>query len=259
MRAVENGHVLLKLVVRLRVERVAYLRATTVERSQHLDRRGQTVGEVVGVRTEILKAHFIDDVRSDYRRLAGLHVLVIVLRVIPARDQVEAADAGILDIHVRIPVAEGKRVVRRELIIHARAHADTTLWHAENIRERIADERSGIERNGIDDGAVIHRVAADVQKKRRTLVDGPAQVAAILLKHERGFLRGVRIARVPDIVGEIVEARTVKLVRARLGENLDAAVAELVVFGRERILVDADLADGILGGKLAAAEAIDID
>ena len=34
---------------------------------------------------------------------------------------------------------------------------------------------------------------------------------------------------------------------------------EPVVFGREGILVDADFADGFLGRKLAAAEAIDID
>lgn len=46
------------------------------------------------------------------------------------------------------------------------------------------------------------------------------------------------------------------LVCARLGENLDASVAELVVFSRERILVDADLANGFLGWNLAPAEAI---
>ena len=50
-----------------------------------------------------------------------------------------------------------------------------------------------------------------------------------------------------------------ELVRARLGEDLDAAVAELVVLGRERILVDADLADRLFRRKLAAAESVDED
>lgn len=44
-----------------------------------------------------------------------------------------------------------------------------------------------------------------------------------------------------------------------ISEDLDAAEAELVVLGRERILIDADLADGVLGGDLAAAESIDED
>ena len=50
-----------------------------------------------------------------------------------------------------------------------------------------------------------------------------------------------------------------KLVCAGLGEDFDAAVAELVVLGRKRILVDADLADRFLRGELASAESIDED
>ena len=49
------------------------------------------------------------------------------------------------------------------------------------------------------------------------------------------------------------------LVGPRLGENLDAAVAELVVFGRKRILIDADFADGGFWRKLACGEAVDIN
>ena len=45
------------------------------------------------------------------------------------------------------------------------------------------------------------------------------------------------------MVGEVVEDRSAKLVRPRLGEDLDAAQAELVILGRERILIDPDLAD----------------
>src|SRR5579884_1231867 len=44
-----------------------------------------------------------------------------------------------------------------------------------------------------------------------------------------------------------------------LGEDLDATVAQLVVLGRERILIDANLADRRLGRNLPAGESIDVD
>src|SRR5271157_1460551 len=49
------------------------------------------------------------------------------------------------------------------------------------------------------------------------------------------------------------------LVRARLSENLDSSVAQFVVFGRKRILIDADLANRRLRRKLAAGESVDVD
>ena len=64
---------------------------------------------------------------------------------------------------------------------------------------------------------------------------------------ERRLLGGVRIARVPEIVGEIVTDRASKLVAARLGKDLDAAKAELVVLGRKRVRVDPNFANGVFG------------
>src|SRR5207253_1364158 len=58
---------------------------------------------------------------------------------------------------------------------------------------------------------------------------------------------------------EVIPEVGVEFVRAGLCENLDAAEAQLVVLRRERILIDSDLPDGVLGGKLATAEAIDKD
>ena len=48
------------------------------------------------------------------------------------------------------------------------------------------------------------------------------------------------------------------LVGAGLCENLDAAVADLVVLRRKRILIDANFADGSLGRKLAGCEAVNV-
>ncbi len=51
----------------------------------------------------------------------------------------------------------------------------------------------------------------------------------------------------------------VKLVGTRLGEDLDSSVAELVVLGGERILVDADLADRRLRWKLSGGKTINVN
>ncbi len=49
------------------------------------------------------------------------------------------------------------------------------------------------------------------------------------------------------------------LVGTRLGEDLDAAIAQLVVFRREGILIDANLTNRRLGRNLAAGETIDVN
>ena len=70
---------------------------------------------------------------------------------------------------------------------------------------------------------------------------------------------GVRIAGIQGIVAEIEIYVSVELIRAGLGENFDTAVAQLVEFRRERILVDADFANGILGRQCSAGKSVDVD
>ena len=48
-----------------------------------------------------------------------------------------------------------------------------------------------------------------------------------------------------------------KLVRPRFGENLNTAIPELVLLRRERILIDADLANSRLWRQLASGKAVD--
>src|SRR5207248_11475838 len=68
-----------------------------------------------------------------------------------------------------------------------------------------------------------------------------------------------RISRIEDAVAVVDGDGAAIPVRSGLGEDLDAAESEAVVLGGEGVLVDADLADRLLGRKLAAAEAVDID
>ena len=54
------------------------------------------------------------------------------------------------------------------------------------------------------------------------------------------------LQRIPEIIGEVVRDGAPKLFRSWFGTDLDAAEAELIVFGGERILVDADFPDRVL-------------
>src|ERR1035437_8025141 len=90
--------------------------------------------------------------------------------------------------------------------------------------------------------STILRCASSV--KDDFLVSGPAGAAFEFIQQEGSLGGRVWIARVPKVVGEIPLRRSAILVGARLGEDFDLAVAQLVILRRERVLVDANLADG---------------
>jgi hypothetical protein len=50
-----------------------------------------------------------------------------------------------------------------------------------------------------------------------------------------------------------------ELVAARLGENLDSAIAQLVILRREGILIDSYFSDRRLGRNLSAGESVYLD
>jgi hypothetical protein len=111
----------------------------------------------------------------------------------------------------------------------------------------------------IDDRAVIDLAPLEIQKEGGPLTERPAHRAAVLFQEEwRLFLR-VGIPRVEDVIAEIEESLAVQLIRARFGEDLDAAITQLAELGRERVLIDAYFADRSLRRKLAAAEPVDIN
>src|SRR5438132_14381675 len=68
---------------------------------------------------------------------------------------------------------------------------------------------------------------------------------------------GERIARVENAVAVVEKQAAAEPVGAWSGEYFDPPEAQLIVFRGEGILVDTDLADGFLGGQVAAAEAVD--
>src|SRR5260370_12715881 len=89
------------------------------------------------------------------------------------------------------------------------------------------------------------------------VIDGSGQIPDEFVEREIGFLGRIRVARVPDLVGEIVEERAAKFIGAGLGENLNSPEADVIVLRRERILVDADLANRVFRRQFAATEPAD--
>ena len=66
-------------------------------------------------------------------------------------------------------------------------------------------------------------------------------------------------AGVEDFVVVLSEERAVELVSAGLGEDFNAAVADVIELGGEGILIDANFADGRFRRELAAGETVDVD
>ncbi len=253
-----DRRIVLKLVVVSRVGRMADARAAAVERSRHQDGRAHGVRDGRGIGPHVLEAQFVNGAAAQHRRLRDLHVLLGVLQVVGARHQVETADARVQQIGPQESVAQDQRVVRVDLVVHARAEADAPLRHSKDVRVRIDDpQRRRIERDPVDDGPVVHRVAPNVEEEGGALVKRPAHAPAVFFEDERRLLLRVRVAGIPETVAEVEVPGAVKFVSPRLGEDFDAAVAQLVEFRRERIRIDPDLANRLLRGELSAAESVD--
>ena len=206
-----------------------------------------------------LEPRFVDYLAAEYGRLGGLHGVIGRQPMNPAIEQVQITDTLILNIVAGEAVTHSEGVILAELIVDAGADAQAILGRFEDRIKGIFGQRIGIEREGVDDVPVMDIAFVDIHEKRRFLAERAAQVSAVFAQQEWRFLLRVRIARVEDVVAEIEIRGAVILVGARLGENLDSPVAELVEFRREGVLVDADLANGIFRGQRPAGETIDVD
>src|ERR1700683_4196043 len=70
---------------------------------------------------------------------------------------------------------------------------------------------------------------------------------------------GERIGRIERRIVSADLKLAMVTVGARLGEDFNAAITKLVVFRRERILINANLANRRLGRKLTGSEAVDVE
>src|SRR5882724_2966332 len=174
-----------------------------------------------------------------------------------ARNQIESPDARALNISASKTIANGQSVLGAELIVDSRVDSETALSRPKHISEGIDDRQClWIERDCVDDRAVVDLIAPHIEKERGAFVNSAAHTAAIFLQKKRRFLKRVRVARVPKLISEVEVDRALELICSGLRENLDSAKTELVVFRSERILVDANFANRFLRRKLAAAKTI---
>src|SRR5713226_8148479 len=120
-----------------------------------------------------------------------------------AGNQIESADTSALNISASKTIANGKRVLWVQLIVYARVDSETALPRPKHIRERIDNrERLWIESDCVDDRAVVDLIAPHIEKERGTFVNSSAYAAAVFLQKEWRFLQRVRVARVPELIGE---------------------------------------------------------
>src|SRR5438034_3798372 len=109
--------------------------------------------------------------------------MVCVLGMCAARNQIEPADAGALNISATETIANSQSVFGVELIVEARVDSETPLPRPKHVRERIDyRQRLWIESDCIDDRAVIHVVAPNIKKERRAFVNSSGYAAAIFLQ-----------------------------------------------------------------------------
>src|SRR5579864_3633335 len=99
----------------------------------------------------------------------------------------------------------------------------------------------------------------DIQEERGAPVQRTAPTGSVFLQQKRRLLLRIRVPRIPEVISEIKVGCAMKFVGAWFGEDLDAAIAQLVVFRGKGILIDAHLANRLLGGKLPSAESVYID
>src|SRR5215471_18490969 len=100
----------------------------------------------------------------------------------------------------------------------------------------------------------------DIQKERSAMVQRPAHAAANIFQTERRLFARIWIARVEYIAPVVKEHLPAKFILTRLRENLRAPVADGVKLRRERILIHANLANGIFvrQHRIARRESIDV-
>src|SRR6185312_482775 len=252
--------------------------ATTGEDALHDQRRRIRKRCLVGIGALILEAGFIDDLRVEGLGVGDLDSVFIASRVGRGSLQRIGADATVLRGAAFILIADGQHVLRANSKVQPRCNVladlrlkngsrrhrerETVAGQVARVAQRSRRSRRSKKAGRIDDRVLLNAAARSADAERRVLRQRAGHVA----EHEEGVVAGMLTAATEERVGGVERfgvalgaERAVELVGAGLGEDLDAAVTELVVLRRERVLVDADFADRRLGRKLAAGEAVDVN
>ena len=195
----------------------------------------------------------------DDLRIAGLEELRGGGAVVALTGEVELADAAVGLLAVGVGVAEDNGALVAELQIDARREAveDARAW--QRLGEGELSLVGRVEDLGVDDGVALVAVAIEVDEEGGVLVERAVEVAVELEGMVGGLAVGEGILGVEGGVVAEEDHVAVELVGAGLGEDFDHAAAGVgVVAGGVGVLIDADLADGVLGRQASIGEAVDV-
>ena len=153
--------------------------------------------------------------------------------------------------------SQTQSVIMGQLQIGTRIDCPSPLRNEKYVGEWTDDVQRGIERRTIDYGAIIHSVPPEIDEERGALSYRTADIADVLLKEKWSLLLRIGIPRIPEVVRDIEAFGAVVSIRSGLCEDLDPPGADLVIFRRKRVLIDADLANRLLRRYLAIGKTVD--
>ncbi len=110
----------------------------------------------------------------------------------------------------------------------------------------------------VDDALVLPVKVKQAEEVRGAFGQRSIDIRLNEIEIVTGLLLDERISRIPRRIvaqGGYVPG---EFVGAGFGKNFDPAVADFVELSGERILIDADLPDGRLGGNLASGESVNV-
>ena len=175
-----------------------------------------------------------------------------------AAGEAESADALVVG-GIAFPAVadrQGILVAQGDIQLRCERHARVGRGHGQRERGGL---QTAVELCPDEDAGFGNVAAFEIEGERHPLGQRAGQTAAVHFRLVGRLIGEERIAGVQGIVVEAGKELAAKLVHAGLGEDLDAAVAQTVVLGREGVGIDADLANGGFGRKAPAGKAVDVN
>jgi hypothetical protein len=155
-------------------------------------------------------------------------------------------------------IARAQRVDLAGLEIVARGEVGFPRVVGEDLGERSLVQR-GIEDEDVDDRVVGGTLVPDLGEFGRVLGQGTVEVTPQFKGMVRRLGGDERIAGVEIGFVDLGEVIAMPGIGARLGENLNAAEADLVILRGVGVLIHPDFADGVFRRKAAAGKSVDVE
>ena len=210
---------------------------------------------------DVLKPYFVDGTRTKHLRIRHLKGMLGAEGVVRHVRQAERSDTVPDLVVAPILVARDQRVVRRKLKIEALAHLSACVRIGKRAGELRDLKRGGIHNRRVHHGKIVEIPSLDVGEKGNPLAQRSPEISLVVLRivARRCCTTRERVSRVEGRGIAHDHDLSVQSVRSRLGQDFYAAVPQFVVFRRERILIDANLANRGFRRKLPCGESINID